>query len=134
MSAENVVFLFVLTVAAGFFALNVQRLVQYMRLGKPERRIDRPWHRVWNVLRVGIAQTKILREPVAGLMHATIFWGFIVLTAGSEPRSLDPTLVAGTVRKPFDIDMLIDTVTACVHHGSARAQLDGQSPATQSIN
>ena len=83
MSAENVVFLFVLTVAAGFFALNVQRLVQYMRLGKPERRIDRPWQRVWNVLRVGIAQTKILREPVAGLMHATIFWGFIVLTAGT---------------------------------------------------
>ena len=83
MSAENVVFLFVLAVAAGFFALNVQRLVQYLRLGKPEHRIDRPWQRVWNVLRVGIAQTKILREPVAGVMHATIFWGFIVLTAGT---------------------------------------------------
>ena len=82
-SAENVVFLFVLVVAAGFFALNVQRLVQYMRLGKAERRLDRPLHRVWNVLRVGIAQTKILREPVAGVMHATIFWGFMVLTAGT---------------------------------------------------
>jgi Fe-S oxidoreductase len=35
------------------------------------------------VLRIGIAQTKILREPIAGLMHATIFWGFLVLTAGT---------------------------------------------------
>src|SRR5688572_20592719 len=80
---ENVVFLFVLVVAAGFFALNVQRLVQYMRLGKAEDRSDRTFARVWNVLRVGIAQTKILREPVAGAMHATIFWGFLVLTAGT---------------------------------------------------
>jgi Fe-S oxidoreductase len=83
LSAENVVFLFVLAVSAGFFALNVQRLVQYMRLGKPENRADHPGQRAWNVLKVGIAQTKILREPVAGLMHATIFWGFMVLTAGT---------------------------------------------------
>src|SRR6185503_13059001 len=83
MSTENAVFLFVVVIAAGFFALNVQRLVAYMRLGKDESRTDRPLQRAWNVLRVGIAQTKILREPVAGLMHATIFWGFMVLTAGT---------------------------------------------------
>ena len=83
MRAENVAFLIVVVVAAGFFALNVQRLVQYMRLGKHESRSDRGFLRFWNVLRVGIAQTKILREPIAGLMHATIFWGFMVLTAGT---------------------------------------------------
>jgi len=38
----------------------------------------------------------------------------IVLTAGSEPRSLPANLVAGTVRKPFDIAMLVDTVAACL--------------------
>ena len=83
MTAENVVFLFVLVLAAGFFALNVQRLVRYMRLGHAEQRLDHPGRRLLNVLKVGIAQTKILREPVAGLMHATIFWGFIVITAGT---------------------------------------------------
>ncbi len=83
MSLENVVFLFVLAAASGFFALNAQRLVQYLRLGQPDDRLDRPFARAWNVLRVGIAQTKILREPVAGAMHATIFWGFMVLTAGT---------------------------------------------------
>ena len=83
MRAENLVFLVVVVVAAGFFALNVQRLLQYMRLGKHESRSDHGFVRFWNVLRVGIAQTKILREPVAGLMHATIFWGFMVLTAGT---------------------------------------------------
>jgi two-component system, sensor histidine kinase and response regulator len=38
----------------------------------------------------------------------------IVLTAGSEPRSLPANLVSGTVRKPFDIAMLVDTVVACL--------------------
>jgi Fe-S oxidoreductase len=83
MSVQNVVFLFVLTIAAGLFALNVQRLVSYLKLGLSEDRTDHPWRRVSNVLKIGIAQTKILREPVAGIMHATIFWGFVVLTAGT---------------------------------------------------
>lgn len=39
----------------------------------------------------------------------------IVLTAGSEPRAFKPDLVAGMVRKPFDIDMLVDAVAGCIH-------------------
>ena len=83
MTAENAVFLVILVLAAGFFALNVQRLVRYMRIGYDEPRSDHPWQRLKNVFTVGIAQTKILRDPVAGAMHATIFWGFIVLTIGT---------------------------------------------------
>jgi Fe-S oxidoreductase len=83
MTAGSVVFLFVLTLALGFFALNVQRLVSYLRLGYAENRNDRPLTRAKNVLTIGIAQKKILRDPVAGPMHALIFWGFMVLTAGT---------------------------------------------------
>ena len=83
LSAENCLFLFILVAAAGFFAFNAQRLMSYMALGQADYRLDRPLARAWNVLRVGIAQTQILRDPVAGAMHATIFWGFMVLTAGT---------------------------------------------------
>jgi Fe-S oxidoreductase len=83
MSPSNAIFLLVFAVASGFFALNVQRLVQYMRLGLAEGRTDRPLERLKNVLTIGIAQTKIFRDPVAGPMHALIFWGFMVLTAGT---------------------------------------------------
>ena len=38
----------------------------------------------------------------------------IVLTAGAPPRDLNPDIVAGTIRKPFDIEMLTDTVAACL--------------------
>jgi Fe-S oxidoreductase len=83
MSASNAVFAFVLAIGAGFFALNVQRLFGYMQLGKAEDRFNDPFTRLKNVVSIGIAQTKIFRDPVAGAMHATIFWGFMVLTAGT---------------------------------------------------
>ena len=76
----------------------------------------------WDVLGE-IARWPLGRRPI-----------IIVLTAGSEPRTLDPTLVAGTVRKPFDVEMLVDTVSACVR-SAGRAQLeDPPRPARQTIN
>jgi DNA-binding response OmpR family regulator len=37
-----------------------------------------------------------------------------VLTAGGSVRDLDPEVVAGSIRKPFDVEVLTDMVTACV--------------------
>ncbi|HEY4218885.1 MAG TPA: (Fe-S)-binding protein, partial [Gemmatimonadaceae bacterium] len=48
-----------------------------------ENRIDHPLVRIKNFLEIGIAQKKIFRDSVAGPMHAAIFWGFMVLTAGT---------------------------------------------------
>ena len=101
MTAGNVVFLFVLVAGMGFFALNVQRLATYLRIGHPEGRTDHPLTRIRNVLTIGIAQKKILRDPVAGPMHALIFWGFMVLTAGTVE-----ILIAG-VYPAFSYAMLL---------------------------
>ena len=83
MTPQNAIFLFILVIAAGFFALNVQRLAAYLNFGVAENRTDHPFTRIRNVLTIGIAQKKIFRDPVAGPMHALIFWGFMVLTAGT---------------------------------------------------
>jgi DNA-binding response OmpR family regulator len=48
----------------------------------------------------------------------------LVLTAGNEPRNLDPSVVAGTMRKPFDIELLLDTVKACLSTAGDREQMD----------
>ncbi len=92
MTTQSIVFLFVLALGVGFFALNVQRLVSYLRIGVAEGRSDHPLTRIRNLFEVGIAQKKILRDPVAGPMHALIFWGFMVLTAGTVE-----ILIAGVV-------------------------------------
>ncbi len=48
-------------------------------LGRSENRFRDVGKRIWKVLGIGIGQAKIFRDPVAGLMHAMIFWGFMVL-------------------------------------------------------
>lgn len=79
MTTKNILFLLVLIAAFTFFALSVRRLVRHLSLGQAENRFDRPWERIKRTLVVAIAQSKILREPLAGIMHALIFWGFLVL-------------------------------------------------------
>ncbi|MEJ7809121.1 MAG: (Fe-S)-binding protein [Gemmatimonadaceae bacterium] len=83
MTSQSAFFLAVVVGAAGFFALNVQRLVSYLRIGHAEGRTDRAIVRLRNVLTIGIGQSKILRDPIAGAAHASVFWGFMVLTAGT---------------------------------------------------
>lgn len=83
MRTQNVVFLVIVILAAGFFSYNVQRLVAYLRLGQRDDRFDHPLGRLKNVLVIAFGQKKLMRDPVAGPMHALIFWGFCVLTAGT---------------------------------------------------
>jgi len=40
----------------------------------------------------------------------------VVLTAGTEPLDVDPNLVAGSIRKPFDVELLLDMITACLSY------------------
>src|SRR5213594_1222249 len=79
MSIRSLLFLLVFAAAIGFFAYNCARLLKFLSIGKPERRLDNVGARVKNVLVVAFGQKKLLREPLAGLMHFFIFWGFIIL-------------------------------------------------------
>jgi CheY-like chemotaxis protein len=47
----------------------------------------------------------------------------VVLTAGLEPAGLDPGVVVGAMRKPFDIPMLMDMVIGCLDAVVATEQL-----------
>ena len=53
----------------------------------------------------------------------------IVLTAGNQPRNINAEIVAGTVRKPFDIELLFDMVVACMVTRDNSEQLDSCPPA-----
>ncbi len=81
--SATLVFVIVVALAVGWFSYNAQRLVRYLRIGQPADRTDQPVARLRNVVGIGLAQSKILRDPLAGMMHAMVFWGFIVITAGT---------------------------------------------------
>lgn len=84
MTTGHVIFIAVVVLGLAFFSYNAQRLVRYMlTVGQAEDRTDHPVERIRNLLLIGIGQTKILRDPKAGAMHASVFWGFVVLTVGT---------------------------------------------------
>ncbi|MCU0454017.1 MAG: (Fe-S)-binding protein [Bacteroidetes bacterium] len=76
---KHLFFWIVALAAFGYFSVSMRRLVQHLRVGKPENRLDDLGGRFMRTLRVAIGQSKLLREPEPGLMHALIFWGFLVL-------------------------------------------------------
>lgn len=79
MAWHSILFLIILLGSVGFFSLNTVRLISYLKIGKKEGRTDRPLERLKNVLVIAFGQSKLLRDPVAGLMHFFIFWGFVIL-------------------------------------------------------
>ena len=66
-------------VALGFFAAAAWPKLRTLARARPEQRCDRPLARLKDTIRIAFLQTRLFREPRAGLMHALIFWGFLIL-------------------------------------------------------
>ncbi|MEX0833554.1 MAG: heterodisulfide reductase-related iron-sulfur binding cluster [Actinomycetota bacterium] len=73
------ILLLLLGMAGGLFMRRAWLLFQLVRLGKPENRLDDLPKRVEYEATVVLGQKKLLQRLGPGLMHAFIFWGFIVL-------------------------------------------------------
>ena len=79
MPTKSIVFLLVLFASFFFFSYSVRNLILLLKVGKIDNRFDAPWLRLKKVIVVALGQSKLFREFVPGLMHALIFWGFVVL-------------------------------------------------------
>src|SRR6267143_2835854 len=69
----------VLAVAIALFARRALLLYRLIRMGKPVARFDDLPSRARAEAVVVVGQSKLLQRLGPGLMHAVIFWGFIVL-------------------------------------------------------
>lgn len=86
--SKEIVFLITVLITLGIFAYTVYRLYQYFRLTKPYP-IKNWGKRFWIMFKVAFLQTKILRYPFIGFLHAIVFWGFIVILIGSIEMIID---------------------------------------------
>lgn len=66
-------------VSGGLFARRARLLYHLVRLGQPVNRLDDLPRRLELEATVVLGQRKLLQRPGPGLMHAFIFWGFLVL-------------------------------------------------------
>lgn len=55
-----------------------------------------------------------LLEHLADQSLSSRPWVLVLTAAGHEPRVLDTSFVVGTMHKPFDVELLVDTVLGCL--------------------
>ncbi|TSD67709.1 4Fe-4S dicluster domain-containing protein [Inquilinus sp. KBS0705] len=75
----QVIFIIILLGAAFLFGKNVAKVRRNILLGKPADRSDQPALR-WKIMaKVALGQTKMVKRPVAAVMHFFIYIGFIII-------------------------------------------------------
>jgi len=75
----NILFALLVSVGVGFFIKNVKKLKRNIKLGKAVDRTDRSKERWGNMIRIALGQSKMVRRPIAGILHIIVYVGFIVI-------------------------------------------------------
>ncbi|MDH3382595.1 MAG: electron transporter, partial [Deltaproteobacteria bacterium] len=63
------------------FAWGLSERIGAYRRGREERedRLDNPWERAVDALKIGLGQQKVLERKIGGLMHLAVYSAFLVL-------------------------------------------------------
>lgn len=79
MGISNIIFLIVFAIAFTFFIRNLSRIIANIKLGREINRSDRATKRWKNMFRVALGQSKMIRRPVAGVLHIILYLGFLII-------------------------------------------------------
>ena len=76
---DNILFAILLVVGFGFFATSVKKIIRNINLGVDVDRKDNPKARWKNMALIALGQSKMVRRPVAGILHIFVYVGFIII-------------------------------------------------------
>ena len=79
MYIDNILFAIILAIGIGFFAKNVKKLKRNINLGHDVNRTDNPSARWANMAMIALGQSKMVKKPIAGLLHIIVYAGFIII-------------------------------------------------------
>jgi len=75
----NILFAIVLIVGIGYFIKNVRKLIRNINLGQDKDLSDNKSKRWKNMSRIALGQGKMVRRPIAGILHIIVYLGFIII-------------------------------------------------------
>jgi len=76
---DNILFVTVLILTIFLFSNNFKKILSNIRLGRAENRSDNTILRLKNMFRVAFGQGKMIRRPIAGILHLIVYIGFIII-------------------------------------------------------
>ena len=106
--------------AVGVFVWRVIYLVRLLLLGRPDNRFDHIAHRLKRVLVYVFGQPRMLDEPMVGIPHLLIFYGFLVFLLATTSmlfQGLFPNLDLPTVEENRYLAPVVDIFAGLVLAG-----------------
>jgi ferredoxin len=76
---DNILFAIVLVIGFGFFYSNIKKIIRNINLGIDVNRKDNPKARWKNMAMIALGQSKMVRRPIAGVLHIIVYAGFIII-------------------------------------------------------
>ena len=76
---NSIVFSIVLITALSYFFQNVKKVLRNINLGIPINRSDNPKSRLSNMVMIAFGQSKMVKRPIAGILHLVVYAGFIII-------------------------------------------------------
>ena len=76
---DNILFALVLAIGVGYFSMNVKKLIRNINLGRDVNRKDNSSERWKNMAMIAIGQSKMVKRPIAGILHIIVYAGFIII-------------------------------------------------------
>lgn len=76
---DNILFAIVLIIGIGYFTMNVKKLIRNIKLGKDVNRKDNSSERWKNMAMIALGQSKMIKRPIAGVLHFVVYLGFIII-------------------------------------------------------
>ena len=76
---DNVIFFICLVIGLGLFARSMKEIYQNIMLGKLINRSDHKAERWKTMAEVALGQSKMVKRPVAGIMHIFVYVGFVII-------------------------------------------------------
>ena len=76
---DNILFAIILALGAGYFTINIRKIVRNIKLGKDIDRSDNPSKRWGNMALIALGQSKMVKRPIAGILHIFVYVGFVII-------------------------------------------------------
>ncbi|MCF6141013.1 (Fe-S)-binding protein [Flavobacterium sp. K77] len=76
---DNILFAVLLAVGFGYFFNNVKKLRRNINLGTNVDRTDNPKARWTNMAMIALGQSKMVKRPIAGILHIIVYVGFVII-------------------------------------------------------
>jgi heterodisulfide reductase subunit C len=86
---KQYIFALSLLVTLGLFAWTANHIIRFFLLTKPALPVRNFGKRIVVMMNIAFGQTRIMRKPLMGSLHALVFWGFCVILFGSIEMIID---------------------------------------------